>query len=151
MNDRFSEYRIMWVLVFFDLPTDTKKERKAAAEFRKQLLLDGFLMFQFSIYMRHCPSVENANVHIKRVKANLPPLGQVGILSITDKQFGAMELFSEKKTKEPPTEYMQLELFWKVTWKMTRQQACRLIDTYGIRSNGIPSWTDSATGWVSTT
>ena len=24
--DRFSEYRIMWVLVFFDLPTDTKKE-----------------------------------------------------------------------------------------------------------------------------
>ena len=111
MNDRFSEYRIMWVLVFFDLPTDTKKERKAAAEFRKQLLLDGFLIFQFSIYMRHCPSVENANVHIKRVKANLPPLGQVGILSITDKQFGAMELFSEKKTKEPPTEYMQLELF----------------------------------------
>lgn len=111
MNDRFSEYRIMWVLVFFDLPTDTKKERKAAAEFRKQLLQDGFLMFQFSIYMRHCPSVENANVHIKRVKANLPSLGQVGILSITDKQFGAMELFSEKKRKEPPTEYMQLELF----------------------------------------
>lgn len=111
MNDRFSEYRIMWVLVFFDLPTDTKKERKAAAEFRKQLLLDGFIMFQFSIYMRHCPSVENANVHIKRVKNNLPPLGQVGILSVTDKQFGAMELFSAKKMQEPPTEYMQLELF----------------------------------------
>ena len=49
--DRFSEYRIMWVLVFFDLPTDTKKERKAAAEFRKQLISDGFIMFQFSIYM----------------------------------------------------------------------------------------------------
>lgn len=111
MDDRFSEYRIMWVLVFFDLPTDTKKERKAAADFRKQLLLDGFIMFQFSIYMRHCPSVENAKVHIRRVKANLPPLGQVGILSITDKQFGAMELFSEKKLKEVPTEYMQLELF----------------------------------------
>ena len=51
--DRFSEYRIMWVLVFFDLPTDTKKERKAAADFRKQLIQDGFIMFQFSIYMRH--------------------------------------------------------------------------------------------------
>ena len=24
--ERFSEYRIMWVLVFFDLPTETKKE-----------------------------------------------------------------------------------------------------------------------------
>ena len=111
MNERISEYRVMWVLVFFDLPTDTKKERKAAAEFRKQLIKDGFIMFQFSIYMRHCPSVENANVHISRVKSVLPPLGQVGILSITDKQFGAMELFSEKKERQPPIDYLQLELF----------------------------------------
>lgn len=109
--DRFSEYRIMWVLVFFDLPTDTKKERKAAADFRKQLIQDGFIMFQFSIYMRHCPSAENAEVHIKRVKSFLPALGQVGILSITDKQFGAMELFTEKKERKSPTEYTQLELF----------------------------------------
>ena len=109
--DRFSEYRVMWVLVFFDLPTDTKKERKAAAEFRKQLISDGFIMFQFSIYMRHCPSAENAEVHIKRVKSFLPPLGQVGILSITDKHFGSMELFMEKKERNPPTEYTQLELF----------------------------------------
>ena len=78
--DRFSEYRIMWVLVFFDLPTETKKERKLYATFRKQLMADGFTMFQFSIYLRHCPSRENAEVHIKRVKASLPPAGQVGIL-----------------------------------------------------------------------
>ena len=77
--DRFSEYRIMWVLVFFDLPTETKKERKLYATFRKQLMADGFTMFQFSIYLRHCPSRENAEVHIKRVKASLPPAGQVGI------------------------------------------------------------------------
>jgi CRISPR-associated protein Cas2 len=101
----------MWVLVFFDLPTDTKKERKAAAEFRKRLITDGFVMFQFSIYMRHCSSAENAQVHIKRVKSFLPPLGQVGILSITDKQFGSMELFTEKKLREAPTEGIQLELF----------------------------------------
>lgn len=109
--DRFSEYRIMWVLVFFDLPTDTKKERKAAADFRKNLIADGFVMFQFSIYMRHCPSAENAAVHVKRVKSILPPLGQVGILTITDKQFGTMELFTEKKVRKPPLEYVQLELF----------------------------------------
>ena len=68
--DRFSEYRVMWVLVFFDLPTDTKKERKAASDFRKKLIMDGFVMFQYSMYMRHCASVENANVHIKRVTPN---------------------------------------------------------------------------------
>ena len=109
--DRFSEYRIMWVLVFFDLPTDTKKERKAAALFRKELIKDGFVMFQFSIYMRHCPSTENADVHIRRVKDLLPPYGQVGILSITDKQFASMELFSEKKSREIPSVGIQLELF----------------------------------------
>ena len=111
MADRFSEYRIMWVLVFFDLPTDTKKERKAAADFRKRLISDGFVMFQFSIYMRHCPSAENAAVHVKRVKSILPSLGQVGILTFTDKQFGAMELFTENKVQKPPIEYIQLELF----------------------------------------
>ena len=48
--DRFSEYRIMWVLVFFDLPTESKRERKLYADFRKKLLQDGFTMFQFSMY-----------------------------------------------------------------------------------------------------
>ena len=112
MTERFSQYRVMWVLVFFDLPTDTKKERKAAADFRKSLLQDGFIMFQFSIYMRHCPSSENAAVHIRRVKSFLPPKGQVGVLSITDKQFGSMELFLAKKVQELPTGAgVQLELF----------------------------------------
>lgn len=95
--DRFSEYRIMWVLVFFDLPTETKKDKKAYALFRKNLQRDGFTMFQFSIYVRHCASTENAEVHIRRVKSFLPEFGQVGILCITDKQFGQIELFYGKK------------------------------------------------------
>ena len=109
--ERFSEYRIMWVLVFFDLPTETKKERKAHAQFRKNLMNDGFTMFQFSIYLRHCASRENADVHIKRVKKFLPEKGYVGILCVTDKQFGSMELFYCKKEKEVSTPYQQLELF----------------------------------------
>ena len=109
--DRFSEYRIMWVLVFFDLPTDTKKERKAYTVFRKRLMQDGFTMFQFSIYVRHCASRENADVHIKRVKSFLPPLGEVGILCITDKQFGMMEIFYAHKPVSPSAPGQQLELF----------------------------------------
>ena len=46
---RFNEYRVMWVMVFFDLPTDTKRDRKNAADFRKRLISDGFVMFQFSM------------------------------------------------------------------------------------------------------
>ncbi len=109
--ERLNEYRIMWVLVFFDLPTETKKERKAYADFRKKLLTDGFTMFQFSIYLRHCASRENADVHIRRVKNNLPAFGQIGILCVTDKQFGQMELFQAKESKPVSTPYQQLELF----------------------------------------
>jgi CRISPR-associated protein Cas2 len=101
----------MWVLVFFDLPTNTRKERSIATKFRKHLLDDGFNMFQFSIYLRFCPSKENVDVHVKRVKRELPKAGKVGILHITDKQFGMMELFSgiEKTRLEKPSQ--QLEMF----------------------------------------
>ena len=109
--DRFSEYRIMWVLVFFDLPTTTKKERKEAARFRKDIMGDGFTMFQFSIYVRHCASSENAEVHMRRVKSYLPEYGKVGILTITDKQFGNIQLFYGQKVQPPQTPNLQLELF----------------------------------------
>lgn len=101
----------MWILVMFDLPTETKKERKDAATFRKNILNDGFTMFQFSIYMRHCASMDNAEVHIKRIKALLPELGQVGIICITDRQFAGIQIFSGKKRKPSSTPYLQLELF----------------------------------------
>ena len=72
--DRFSEYRVMWVLVLFDLPTETKKEKKAYVDFRKNLQRDGFTMFQFSIYVRHCASSENAGcfqwLKVTKMKAN---------------------------------------------------------------------------------
>lgn len=109
--ERFNEYRIMWVLVFFDLPTETKKERKAYSTFRKRLLEDGFTMFQFSIYLRHCPSAENADVHIRRVKASLPEFGKVGVLRITDKQFGDIMLFDCQKEAIINQPVQQLELF----------------------------------------
>lgn len=109
--ERFNQYRIMWILVFFDLPTETKKERKIYSDFRKSLMKDGFNMFQFSIYLRHCASMENAEVHIKRVKKLLPEKGHIGILCITDKQFGAMEIFFGKKINPLNAPCQQLELF----------------------------------------
>jgi len=108
---RVSEYRVMWVMVLFDLPTETKRDRKISGDFRKKMIKNGFVMFQFSIYPRHCPSRENAEVHVNRVKQMLPDKGSVGILRITDKQFGEMELFSGKSAKKASTPYLQLQLF----------------------------------------
>jgi CRISPR-associated protein Cas2 len=110
-TNRLNAYRIMWVLVFFDLPTETSSERKIAAKFRQNIMKDGFQMFQFSIYLRHCASMENAEVHIKRTKSKLPENGHVGILSITDKQFGDIEIFYGKKLQDNPNVSQQLEMF----------------------------------------
>ena len=65
--ERFSEYRVMWILVFFDLPTETKKERKAASDFRKLLQRDGFTMFQFSIYIKCRCSYKKSSVIFTRI------------------------------------------------------------------------------------
>lgn len=108
---RLNQYRSLWILVFFDLPTETRKERKIASGFRKKLLDDGFSMFQFSIYMRFCASRENAEVHTKRIRNSLPEHGKIGVMQITDKQFGMMELFYGKKAIEPDKPSQQLELF----------------------------------------
>lgn len=111
LHDRINAYRTMWLMVLYDLPTETKTMQKEAARFRKQLEQDGFSLFQFSIYIRHCPSRENAEVHIRRVKAILPKYGKVAIMRITDKQFGDIELFYARQIDAPPPIYAQLELF----------------------------------------
>jgi CRISPR-associated protein Cas2 len=99
------------MVVMFDLPTETKEDRKRYAQFRKALLKDGFMMLQFSVYGRHCPSEENANVHEKRVVYSLPPKGNVRIIRVTEKQSARMKTFYGKKpakTEEPP---LQLSFF----------------------------------------
>jgi CRISPR-associated protein Cas2 len=104
-------YRIMWVFVFFDLPTDTSRDRKNAATFRKRLLKDGFEMKQFSVYIRHCASSESADVHEKRVSSFIPNKGKVSILRITDKQFSNIKNFWGKDEENPKPPPLQLELF----------------------------------------
>lgn len=108
---RLSEYRVMWVMIFFDLPTNTVKEKRAYTVFRKDLIKDGFTMFQFSIYVRHCASRENADVHVKRVKSFMPCSGNVCIMVITDKQFGEIEVFCGTKLLPSNAPGQQLELF----------------------------------------
>ena len=111
MLNRLNQYQIMWVFVHFDLPTDTKKDRKAYSQFRKFLLDDGFTMMQYSMYARHCSSRENAEVHKKRVKGQLPPFGKIIVFEITDAQFGKLEFFTGKKVVNRPNQPRQLELF----------------------------------------
>lgn len=104
-------YRIMWLFVFFDLPTETKKDRRNASLFRKNLIKDGFTMMQYSVYMRHCASSESADVHEKRINSLLPPYGKVSILRITDKQYGNIMNFWGREEVPKDPQPAQLELF----------------------------------------
>jgi CRISPR-associated protein Cas2 len=108
---RISSYRAMWVLTMFDLPVDSQRARHNYAAFRKFLLKDGFSMIQFSVYARHCPSKENADVHIGRIEAHLPPNGSIRVLTVTDRQFEKMFVFWGKMRGKPENASRQLTFF----------------------------------------
>lgn len=104
-----SHYRILWIMVFFDLPVTTKRERKLASGFRVNLLDMGFQMAQFSIYMKHCAGKEQADSLSKKLRFNVPEIGNVKILRITDKQFESIEHLGRNDASQ--IRYQQLGLF----------------------------------------
>jgi CRISPR-associated protein Cas2 len=104
-------WRSMWVVAMFDLPTNTPEERKAYARFRKTLLEDGFTMMQYSVYMRHCASIENAEIHVNRMGIHVPSEGEVRFMTITDRQFGRIRVFIGKKRQPSAPSPSQLEFF----------------------------------------
>lgn len=106
-----SGYRFMWIVAMFDLPVDTKAARREYTIFRKALIRDGFARMQFSVYIRHCASRENAAVHMQRVERAIPPDGEVRVIQITDKQFERMAVFFGKRRKPPEPAPAQLEFF----------------------------------------
>ena len=106
-----SGYRIMWVIVMFDLPALTKKEKKMAIAFRNFLLDEGFEMSQLSVYIRHNASREKAEALSKRVIKEVPTAGKVSILYFTDKQFGEIISYHNcalKSMQDKPDQYMLL-------------------------------------------
>lgn len=88
-----SGYRLMWMVVMFDLPVVEKAERKAATAFRNALLDLGFEMSQFSVYMRFCTSATQLDTYCKRVENALPTGGKVNILQFTDRQYERIVTF----------------------------------------------------------
>ena len=77
----------MRLLVMFDLPTGSKKERKTYSEFRKFLVGDGYTMLQFSVYTRILLSRDGADAHLRRLRAHVPAAGSVTVLELTEKQY----------------------------------------------------------------
>ena len=106
-----SGYRLMWMIVLFDLPVLTKTERRDANKFRKFLLDQGFDMCQLSVYMRFCAGKEQAQVYTRRVQSALPPSGNVQIIYLTDKQYANIVSFNGPRRQPANKNPAQFTLF----------------------------------------
>lgn len=106
------EEKFMRVLVMFDMPVKTKEDRKAYAQFRHNLLKDGYFLLQFSVYVRVCKGVKSANTHLDRLHLFIPKKGHVRALILTEKQFDHMRLLVGKRSPiEKAQKPIQLMLF----------------------------------------
>jgi len=101
----------MWLFVMFDLPVYDAAKRRQYTRFRTRLISQGFAMLQYSVYARYFPSEAAAVSYRKKVKQAMPREGEVRLLSVTDKQFGKMEVFysaSARKPEKPPEQILLL-------------------------------------------
>ncbi|WP_290880111.1 CRISPR-associated endonuclease Cas2 [Helicobacter sp.] len=106
------EEKFMRVLVMFDMPTFTKEDRKNCTKFRKSLIKDGFMMLQYSVYMRICKGIASANNYLDKVGLIVPPKGHIRALVLTEKQFDNMRLLLGKRSEnEKANKPRQLTLF----------------------------------------
>ncbi len=103
-------YRLMWMMVMFDLPVVTKKDRKEYRRFRNYLLDCGFSMSQYSVYFRLVSSKERVQRFESKIASQLPEHGKVQIVTITDKQYENIKGYygNEQQTYQKKD---QLQLF----------------------------------------
>jgi len=95
----------------FDLPTDTKPQRKAANAFRNFLLDDGFERSQFSVYARFVNGKEAFQTRVNRIERNLPEAGDIQILNFTDRQYRDIVHFADQGRKHARKNPEQLVMF----------------------------------------
>ena len=106
-----SGYRIVWLIVLFDLPVATKPQRSAATRFRHDLLDEGFEMSQYSVYLRYCAGKEQADALARRIELVMPKEGKVHMIQITDKQYENIRTFRGRKREPSPRNPDQLVMF----------------------------------------
>lgn len=77
-----------WLLVLFDLPVETKDERRLATKFRNNLLDKGYLMLQYSVYARCAVTLEKKDTLIRQLRGINPGTGNIQCIFLTDAQWG---------------------------------------------------------------
>ena len=79
--------RYMRIFVFFDLPVDTSRDRRNYRVFRRELIKQGFVMLQESVYVKITLTNAVTVAAIENVRKICPDRGTIHILKVTEKQF----------------------------------------------------------------
>ena len=90
--------RYMRLVLFFDLPVGTAKQRRDYRLFRKFIVKEGFLPLQESVYAKLVVNDAAASSAVARVRKHRPPAGLVQILRVTESQFATMEYITGKRS-----------------------------------------------------
>ena len=102
-----------WLLVAFDLPVTEKEQRKAANQFRNYLLADGFLMMQYSVYVRSMVTHSRMQTHLRRLDQHIPPEGSIRAIYVTQAQWERSFIMHGKPAKKQTPEKIPDQLqFW---------------------------------------
>ena len=84
----------------FDLPTDTSVHRKAYRDFRKFLLVNGFIMLQESVYVKLVLNTTSVKLLEKQLREHNPVEGNICLLTVTEKQYSKMEILTGEVQSE---------------------------------------------------
>jgi len=93
-------FDFMRIILFFDLPVMTRKERKTYALFRKWLLSNGYMMLQYSVYSKIFNNRDSAVKHMSQIRKNAPPSGSVRIMLVTEKQYARMDVIVGGRSRQ---------------------------------------------------
>ncbi len=90
----------MRVLIFFDLPVVTEKDRREYRKFRKYLIKNGFLMLQESVYCKLAQNSTVGDAICENIRKNKPASGLVQLLKVTEKQYAKMDFIVGESKSE---------------------------------------------------
>lgn len=101
MDKLETQFRQMKIILYYDLPTTSKKNQSDMNKFRNELIKLGFIMIQESVYVKHCYNHDWVKRTKEKINKILPPEGDIRLLAITNKQYEEIEVIrGNKKNNE---------------------------------------------------
>ena len=99
-HETLTGWSMMWIICMFDIPVRTRAEMRKATRFRNLLIDEGFMMKQFSVYIKPVKSLSVGQTLTKKLSKFIPDNSSVSFIYITDKQYLMTENYLGKNFED---------------------------------------------------